>query len=97
MPMTSPSAFSGCRSREKCFPPPRLGLLNFPARPRVDILASLVLSFCQVGVEGFFEKDVERQLVLFLGSRGEGCCLGVCGGDDVGGGGGDVCVWVLAG
>lgn len=34
MPTTSPSALSGCRSLEKCLPPPRLGLLNLPPRPR---------------------------------------------------------------
>lgn len=39
MPMTSPSAFSGWRSREKCFPPPRFGFVNFPPRPREDIFS----------------------------------------------------------
>lgn len=44
MPITSPSAFSGCKSLEKCLPPPRFGLLNLPPRPRAeDILASVDL------------------------------------------------------
>jgi hypothetical protein len=44
MPMTSPSAFSGCRSLEKCLPPPRFALLNLPPRPRAEDMMSMCAS-----------------------------------------------------
>jgi hypothetical protein len=68
MPTTSPSAFSGCRSRENFLPPPRLTLLNLPPRPRPAAEDILCVGVCVYGGEGGWE-DGKGCLGSSRGSR----------------------------
>lgn len=82
MPTTSPSAFSGCRSREKCLPPPRLGLLNLPPRPRAVDMASMEKGFVYFRkVQGSGTEDLfAGGLVSGRESVEDSCCesVGCC-------------------